>query len=94
MGRFIPLVVFLLLWAWPADSKIDFDSYCMGWCRARYQDGIYRKDKCFCGDYYPVHLGSRFAMPKHPREPDGESAFYDGVDQMHYAPVDPDPSSF
>ncbi len=74
----------ICLWVTPSIS-LDFDSYCAGFCRARYSDGIYRNGKCFCGDYYPVNLGNRILMPAKPR-PMGPAM--NGVDDMHYPAAD------
>lgn len=77
-------VLTLLLWSTTTVS-LDFDSYCAGFCRARYADGIYRKGKCFCGDYYPLNLENRIRIQAKPAP---MSEGYDGKDEMHYAPVD------
>ncbi len=42
----------------------DFDSYCHGFCINRYQDGIYRKGKCGCIDYFPINTNTKIYLPK------------------------------
>lgn len=52
-----------------APQAIDLESYCKGFCSSRYQDGIYRSGRCFCGDYYPVNLENRIQPLSKPRRP-------------------------
>lgn len=70
-------------------AAIELNSYCKGVCQARYEDGFYSAGKCACVDYVPVNLRQRFEVPKRPSTK-RDASVYDGQDQMHYAPADPD----
>lgn len=74
--------------AWPSNAPTtDWESYCGGWCRSRYQDGIFKNGKCACIDYYPINLGNRIdPFQKAPRGGFGEVQY--GADEMHYSKGD------
>ena len=73
---------------WPRNAPTtDWESYCAGWCRARYQDGIYKNSKCACIDYYPINLSNRIE-PLHSAPKNGFGEVQYGVDDMHYPKSD------
>lgn len=72
-----------------AANPLDLASYCKGWCKARYQDGIFGGSRgCACIDYFPINLSRRIEVPKKVKKPNDipEPHAYDGVDEMHFSP--------
>lgn len=88
--KFATLILALLICSAVA-AGVDLPSYCAGWCRSRYQDGTEIHGRCACIDYYPINPSPRIEMPKRMKTEFTEPRVYDGIDEMHFAPSDPDP---
>lgn len=73
-------------------AAIDLNSYCKGLCSARYQDGFYSKDaqRCGCVDYFIVNTTNSVRLPNRAKKDPEPPHVYDGVDNMKYAPSEPD----
>jgi hypothetical protein len=91
----VKILLLILLAGWvttllaSGPSEKELDAYCMGYCKARYNQGYYCQGNCCCVDRLPINDKERFYMPHRKKESFNPPETYDGVDRPHIPMADP-----